>query len=221
MLEDPGARGPERLYSIYMDIYRERTQTRCKHNAFCMDPSFITTVRSDRNACAAKGTSIQKSVVLGCGTPKCMILDGARFRICKRSLLPEVTRAYLVQVEAGDKVVILWVGAPVVTLGEDVLSFEPGARDNTLEYAELRALGGPAHFVKPTAPSSQTRAIVPFPGGAQRPPIFPTWVFRRTSQSTRRGLRALICSPSLANLRSLAISGLIYNDEAEHHKYSA
>ncbi len=75
---------------------------------------------------------------------------GCGFVYLQKESTPEVTRAYLVQVRAGDKLVIPfgWVHL-VVTLGEDVLSFGAWcARDNKLEYAELHALGGPAHFVQ-------------------------------------------------------------------------
>jgi glucose-6-phosphate isomerase len=60
---------------------------------------------------------------------------------------PVVTRAYLVRVQAGDRLVIPFGWAHLVVTGDGVLSFGAWcARANRLEYARLQALGGPCYY---------------------------------------------------------------------------
>jgi len=192
MLEDPGARGPERLYSIYMDIYRD-ADADALHAQRLLYGSVIYNhgaigqerLRSQGHIHSEKrGVGLRYSEVYDFWT-------GRGFVYLQKEPTPEVTRAYLVQVEAGDKVVIPfgWVHL-VVTLGEDVLSFGAWcARDNTLEYAELRALGGPAHFVQAdgsvitnpryrSVPQVAYATAADFPdlGIPQDKPIYTSWL---------------------------------------------
>ncbi len=192
MLEDPGARGPERLYSIYMDIYREEDTDalqaqRLLYGSVIYNHGAIgqERLRSQGHIHSEKrGVGLRYSEVYDFWT-------GRGFVYLQKEPTPEVTRAYLVRVEAGDKVVIPfgWVHL-VVTLGEDVLSFGAWcARDNTLEYAELRALGGPAHFVQAdgsvitnpryrSVPQVAYATAADFPdlGIPQDKPIYTSWL---------------------------------------------
>jgi glucose-6-phosphate isomerase len=149
MIEDRHGAGPDHLYTIYMDIHR-REDRRALHDQGLLYGTVIYNhgtigrerLRSQGHLHSAKpGTDLRYSEVYEFWTGR-----GSVF--LQKESAPEVTRAYLVRVRAGDKLVIPfgWVHL-VVTEGEDVLSFGAWcARANTLEYGPLQALNGPCWY---------------------------------------------------------------------------
>jgi glucose-6-phosphate isomerase len=148
MLEDPGARGPDHLYTIYMDILR-RQDREALHAQGLLYGSVIYNhgtigrerLRSQSHVHALKpGTTLRYSEVYEFWT-------GRGFVFLQKECAPVVTRAYLVPVQAGDRLVIPFGWAHLVVTGEGVLSFGAWcARANALEYARLQALGGPCYY---------------------------------------------------------------------------
>jgi glucose-6-phosphate isomerase len=150
MLEDPHATGPNHLYTIYMDLCRQADASVLReqgllygamvYNRGALGAEYL---RSQSHLHSKKvGTSLRYSEVFEFWT-------GRGFLYLQRECGPEVSRAYLVRVEPGDRIVLPfgWVHL-VITTGEDVLSFGAWcARQNSFEYHALRELGGPAHFV--------------------------------------------------------------------------
>lgn len=150
-LEDPHAEGPDHLYTIYMDIYRQQDRQalldqELLYGAVVYNHGTVgrERLRSQGHIHSEKpGTGLRYSEIYE-------FWSGQGFVYLQRECTPEVTGAYLVRVGPGDKLVIPfgWVHL-VVTLGDEVLSFGAWcARRNELEYEQLRALGGPAHFVQ-------------------------------------------------------------------------
>ncbi len=151
MLEDRRADGPEHLYSIYMDIYRDEDGPALRAQDILYGSVIYNhgtvgheRLRSQGHVHSDKpGTGLRYSEVYD-------FWSGHGLVYLQKECGPTVSRAFLVHVSAGDKLVIPfgWVHL-VVTLGDDVLSFGAWcARRNTFEYACLQALGGPAHFVQ-------------------------------------------------------------------------
>jgi glucose-6-phosphate isomerase, archaeal len=150
-LEDPQATGPDHLYTIYMDIAR-RDDLDALHAQGLLYGAVIYNagtigqerLRSQGHIHSEKpGTGLRYSEVYE-------FWSGQGLIYLQKECAPQVSEAYLIPVNAGDKVVIPygWVHL-VVTLGEQVVSFGAWcARANQLEYAALRALGGPAYFVQ-------------------------------------------------------------------------
>jgi glucose-6-phosphate isomerase len=150
MLADPTATGPAHLYTIYMDIGRAQDaqalrQQRLLYGVVIYNHGIVgrERLRSQGHIHSEKpGTGLRYSEVYEFWT-------GQGYVYLQKELAPNVTRAFLVKVGPGDKLVIPfgWVHL-VVSLGDEALSFGAWcARENRLEYEQLRALGGPAHFV--------------------------------------------------------------------------
>ncbi|MBE3561504.1 MAG: hypothetical protein IMW89_20130 [Ktedonobacteraceae bacterium] len=192
MLADHQANGPEHLYTIYMDVYRQQDE-----NALLQQKLLYGIVvynhgtlgnerlRSQGHIHSEKpGTGLRYSEVYEFWT-------GHGLVYLQKECAPHVTSAYLVAVGPGDRLVIPfgWVHL-VVTLGDEVLSFGAWcARENKLEYEELRRLGGPAHFVQSDGsvrPNPQYQSVPPvryatpadFPdlGIPRDRPIYTSWL---------------------------------------------
>ncbi len=190
-LADPGARGPDHLYTIYMDIYERSDEPALRdqgllygavvYNHGAMGKEWVRSqghVHSEKN-----GTGLRYSEVYEFWT-------GTGYIYLQKENGPVVSRAFLVEVKAGDRLLIPfgWVHL-VVNSGDDVLSFGAWcARENILEYDRLRELGGPAHFVLTDGsvvknPRYQSVADVqyatprdfPHLGIAHDRPIYSTW----------------------------------------------
>jgi glucose-6-phosphate isomerase len=151
MLEDPRASGPEHLYTIYMDIHDESDAPSLRaqgllYGAVVYNHGVVghERLRSQGHIHSEKpGTGLRYSEIYEFWT-------GHGYVYLQKECAADVTRAFLVEVGPGDKLVIPfgWVHL-VVTLGDQALSFGAWcARANHLEYEALRALGGPAHFVQ-------------------------------------------------------------------------
>ncbi|HVC79798.1 MAG TPA: glucose-6-phosphate isomerase family protein [Chloroflexota bacterium] len=149
MMADGRGAGPDHLYTVYMDLYmREDRQALHEqgllYGAVLYNHGVIgrERLRSQGHIHSEKpGTGLRYSEVYEFWT-------GRGYVFLQKESAPEVTRAYLVRVRAGDKLVIPfgWVHL-VVTDGDEGLSFGAWcARANTLEYARLQALGGPCYY---------------------------------------------------------------------------
>jgi glucose-6-phosphate isomerase, archaeal len=149
-LEDPGAFGPERLYTIYMDVCRAED-----HAALVKQSLLYGTVvynhgnigrerlRSQGHRHSLKpGTDLRYSEVYEFWT-------GHGFVYLQKECAPVVTRAILVPVGPGDKVIVPlgWVHLTIASVHEPLAFGAWCARECLLEYKQLRGLGGPAHFV--------------------------------------------------------------------------
>ena len=150
MLENRHAAGPDHLYTIYMDIYRREDRQALLAQGLLYGTVIYNhgtigreRLRSQSHVHSEKpGTGLRYSEVYEFWT-------GRGYVFLQKERAPVVTRAYLVRVQAGDKMVIPfgWTHL-VITEGDDVLSFGAWcARANRLEYARLRALGGPCYYV--------------------------------------------------------------------------
>jgi len=149
-LADPAACGPDHLYTIYMDVCH------VQDHAALVDQSLLygavvynhgrlgrERLRSQGHRHSRKlGTELRYSEVYEFWT-------GHGFVYLQKECDPVVTRAILVPVGPGDKVVVPlgWVHLTVAAVDEPLAFGAWCARDGRLEYDELRALGGPAHFV--------------------------------------------------------------------------
>jgi glucose-6-phosphate isomerase len=149
-LADPEASGPDRLYTIYMDICRAEDHTALVgqsllygavvYNHGCIGRERL---RSQGHRHSRKpGTELRYSEVYD-------FWAGHGFVYLQKECDPVVTRALLVPVGPGDKVVVPlgWVHLTVASDHEPLVFGAWCAREGRLEYSELRALGGPAHFV--------------------------------------------------------------------------
>ena len=149
MFEDAHAAGPEHLYTIYMDIYRQEDRQALLSQGLLYGTVIYNhgtigreRLRSQSHIHAEKpGTGLRYSEVYE-------FWSGRGYVFLQKESAAVVTRAYLVPVQAGSRLVIPFGWAHlVVTEGEEVLSFGAWcARANTLEYGALRALGGPCYF---------------------------------------------------------------------------
>ncbi len=151
-LADPSASGPEHLYTIYMDIAAGEDLPALRKQGLLYGSVVYNhgmlgreLLRSQGHIHSEKpGTGLRHSEVYEFWT-------GHGLVYLQKECGPVVTRAYLIEVGPGDKVVVPfgWVHL-TVNAGVEALSFGAWcARDNTLEYDGLRALGGPAHFFLP------------------------------------------------------------------------
>lgn len=151
MLEDPDARGPEHLYTIYMDIAHKDDMPALQEQSLLYGTVIYNhgaigreRLRSQGHIHSEKpGTGLRYSEVYEFWT-------GHGFVYLQKECAADVTRAFLVSVGPGDKLVIPFGWVHLVVASEDeVLSFGAWcARENKLEYEQLRRLGGPAHFVQ-------------------------------------------------------------------------
>jgi glucose-6-phosphate isomerase len=149
MMEDGRGAGPDPLYTIYMDLYR-REDRQALHEQGLLYGAVLYNhgtigrerLRSQGHVHSEKpGTGRRYSEVYEFWT-------GQGYVFLQKESAPEVTRAYLVRVRAGDTLVIPfgWIHL-VVTDGDEGLSFGAWcARANRLEYARLQALGGPCYY---------------------------------------------------------------------------
>lgn len=141
---------PDHLYTIYMDIC-ERADRQALHDQGLLYGSVIYNhgtiggerLRSQGHLHGEKpGTGgLRYSEIYEFWTGRGLVF-------LQKEAAPVVTGAYLVRVRAGDKLVIPFGWAHlVVTEGDEVLSFGAWcARANSLEYAQLQALGGPCYY---------------------------------------------------------------------------
>src|SRR5439155_15388142 len=151
MLADPQATGPERLYTIYMDIYRAEDGPALQEQGLLYGAVVYNHGAIGQERLRSQGHIHSEKIGVGLRYSEVYeFWTGHGLVYLQKELAPEVTRAFLVRVGPGDKLVIPfgWVHL-VVTEGDEVLSFGAWcARENVLEYEELRTLGGPAHFVQ-------------------------------------------------------------------------
>ena len=150
MLSDPAAPGPENLYTIYMDIAYQGDLPALREQSLLYGAVLYNKgsvgaerLRSQGHLHSEKpGTGLRYSEVYEFWT-------GHGFVYLQKECGPEVTRALLVPVGPGDTVVVPlgWVHLTVASPDEHLSFGAWCARENTLEYGQLRALGGPAHFV--------------------------------------------------------------------------
>ncbi len=149
MLADPDAQGPAHLYTIYMDIYQVGDRVALREQGLLYGSVIYNhgalgseRLRSQGHVHAEKqGTGLRYSEVYEFWT-------GQGHVYLQKECGPVVTKAYLVSVGPGDKLVIPfgWVHL-VVTEGDEVLSFGAWcARDTRFEYDCLQARGGPAYY---------------------------------------------------------------------------
>ncbi|NUR75760.1 MAG: glucose-6-phosphate isomerase [Thermoleophilia bacterium] len=149
-LEDPEASGPEHLYTIYMDVCRAAdhgalVDQSLLYGAVVYNHGLIGRERlrsqGHRHSCKP-GTDLRYSEVYEFWT-------GHGHVYLQQECGPVVTRALLVPVGPGDKVIVPlgWVHLTVASTDEPLAFGAWCAREGKLEYDELRALGGPAHFV--------------------------------------------------------------------------
>lgn len=150
MLRDPQAGGPDELYTIYMDIARSEDTSALRDQGLLYGAVVYSSgtlggerLRSQGHIHSRQpGGDLRYSEVYEFWT-------GRAYLYLQRECAPDVSRAMLVEVGPGDKVVVPsgWVHL-VVTLGAETVSFGAWcARDNQIEYEGLKALGGPAYFV--------------------------------------------------------------------------
>ncbi|MES1239511.1 MAG: glucose-6-phosphate isomerase family protein, partial [Chloroflexota bacterium] len=149
-LADPDADGPEQLYTIYMDIADEPDlprllQQQLLYGAVVYNHGAIGNerLRSQGHIHSAQpGTGLRYSEVYEFWT-------GHGHVYLQKECASEVTRALLVPVGPGDKVIVPlgWVHLTVASDSETLAFGAWCARENELEYGGLRELGGPAHFV--------------------------------------------------------------------------
>jgi glucose-6-phosphate isomerase, archaeal len=149
-LADPEASGPEHLYTIYMDIccggdLPALVEQSLLYGAVVYNHGQIgrELLRSQghRHSCKP-GTELRYSEVYDFWT-------GHGFVYLQKECDPVVTRALLVPVGPGDKVIVPpgWVHLTVASDHEPLAFGAWCAREGRLEYDEFRSLGGPAHFV--------------------------------------------------------------------------
>lgn len=150
MLADPDAAGPEHLYTIYMDIYYCEDGEALRNQGLLYGSVVYNHGTIGRERVRSQGHIHSEKIGVGLRYSEVYeFWTGRGLVYLQKELAPEVTRAYLVPVGPGDKLVIPfgWVHL-TINDGDEVLSFGAWcARQNILEYDELRSLGGPAHFV--------------------------------------------------------------------------
>jgi glucose-6-phosphate isomerase len=168
MLKDRHAQGPDHLYTIYMDIY-DRGDGPALHDQGLLYGAVIYNhgalgterLRSQGHVHSTKpGTGLRYSEVYEFWT-------GHGFVYLQKECAPRVSRAFLVQIGPGDKLVIPfgWVHL-VIAARDEVLSFGAWcARANHLEYDCLGALGGPAYYFR------HDGSLEPNPNYTHIPPI--------------------------------------------------
>jgi glucose-6-phosphate isomerase, archaeal len=149
-LADPEASGPENLYTIYMDVCRAEDHPALIHQSLVYGAVVYNHGRLGQERLRSQGhrhsrrpgTELRFSEVYEFWT-------GRGFVYLQKECDPVVTQALLVPVGPGDKLVVPpgWVHLTVASLDEPLAFGAWCARDSHLEYDELRALGGPAHFV--------------------------------------------------------------------------
>jgi glucose-6-phosphate isomerase len=149
MLQDTDARGPDHLYTIYMDILRQEDRAALYEQGLLYGAVIYNhgsigreRLRSQSHIHSRKpGTELRYSEVYEFWT-------GQGYVFLQKESAPVVTRAYRVRVQAGDRLVIPFGWAHLVVTGDDgVLSFGAWcARANKLEYDRLHALGGPCYY---------------------------------------------------------------------------
>jgi glucose-6-phosphate isomerase len=149
MLQDAQAQGPEHLYTIYMDIARQEDIASLREQGLLYGAVVYNsgTVGQERLRSQGHVHSVKPGTGL-CYSEVYEFWTGKGLVYLQKECASRVSRAFIVPVKAGDKLVIPfgWVHL-VVTQGDELLSFGAWcARENRLEYELLRALGGPAYF---------------------------------------------------------------------------
>jgi len=149
-LANPEASGPEHLYTIYMDICRAGDHAALVGQSLLYGAVVYNhgqigreRLRSQGHRHSRKpGTELRYSEVYEFWT-------GHGFVYLQQECEPVVTRALLVPVGPGDRVIVPlgWVHLTIASDHEPLAFGAWCAREGRLEYGELRALGGPAHFV--------------------------------------------------------------------------
>lgn len=192
MLEDPHADGPDHLYSIYMDIGRAEDLPALTAQGLLYGAVVYNHGAVGRERLRSQGHIHSADARSGLRFSEAYeFWTGHGYVYLQRECGPAVSRAVLVPVGPGDKIVVPsgWVHL-VVTLGDELLSFGAWcARDNQLEYGALRDIGGPAYFVQAdgsVALNERYTSVVPlerattadFPGfGIPRDqPIYRSWL---------------------------------------------
>jgi glucose-6-phosphate isomerase len=149
-LAAPSATGPAHLYTIYMDICAREDLSAIRTQGLLYGAVVYNHGRIGRERLRSQGH--RHSEQPGTGLRYSEVYEfwsGQGFVYLQKECAPVVSRAVLVPVNPGDKVIVPLGWTHLTVASEDeVLSFGAWcARDNRIEYEELRALGGPAHFV--------------------------------------------------------------------------
>jgi glucose-6-phosphate isomerase len=149
MLKDGVADGPDHLYTIYMDIYRHEDRELLHDQRLLYGAVVYNHGTMGRERLRSQGHVHSEKPGVGLRYSELYeFWTGHGYVFLQKESTPVVTRAYLVRVKAGDRLVVPFGWAHlVVTEGDDVLSFGAWcARDNRLEYGQLRALRGPCWY---------------------------------------------------------------------------
>jgi glucose-6-phosphate isomerase len=149
-LRIPNASGPEHLYTIYMDIFDREDRAALQAQKLLYGAVVYNhgTIGDERLRSQGHVHSIDPKSRLRFSEVY-EFWTGRGYVYMQKEAAAVVTRALLIPVKAGDKVVVPlgWMHLTIAD-GDDVLSFGAWcARENNLEYAEVRRLGGPAHFL--------------------------------------------------------------------------
>jgi glucose-6-phosphate isomerase, archaeal len=149
-LASPSATGPAHLYTIYMDICAREDLSAIRTQGLLYGAVVYNYGRIGSERLRSQGHRHSEQPSTGLRYSEVYeFWTGHGFVYLQKECAPVVSRALLVPVGPGDKVIVPlgWTHLTVASENE-VLSFGAWcARDNRLEYEELRALGGPAHFV--------------------------------------------------------------------------
>jgi glucose-6-phosphate isomerase len=150
MLADPRARGPEHLYTIYMDVCDRGDFAGVQAQSLLYGAVVYNFGTIGRERLRSQGHIHSESPKTGLRYSEVYeFWTGHGFVYLQKECSPVVTRALLVPVGPGDKVIVPfgWVHLTVAAVDE-VLAFGAWcARENRLQYGDLRRLGGPAHFI--------------------------------------------------------------------------
>jgi glucose-6-phosphate isomerase len=150
MLADPAASGPEQLYTIYMDIYEHGDGEVLREQGLLYGAVVYNHGTVGKEWLRSQGHVHSEKIDVGLRYSEIYeFWTGHGYIYLQKECRPAVSRAFLVRVGPGDRLVIPfgWVHL-VINAGAEVMSFGAWcARENTLEYDQLRLLGGPAHFV--------------------------------------------------------------------------
>lgn len=149
MMRDEEAAGPDPLYTIYMDVCRRQDREALRQQGLLYGSVIYNHGAVGRERLRSQGHRHAEKPGTGLGYSEVFeFWTGRGSLFLQKECGPIVSRAYLVSVGPGDRVVLPsgWVHA-IITEGHECLSFGAWcARANTFEYEGLRALGGPCYY---------------------------------------------------------------------------
>src|SRR5947209_2820212 len=150
MLREPTAEGPDHLYTIYMDIYRQEDGAALREQGLLYGSVIYNHGTLGRERLRSQGHVHPEKPGSGLRYSEVYEFWTGRGDVyLQKECGPTVTRALVVRVGPGDKLVVPqgWVHL-VVTAGEEPLSFGAwcARAQGGFEYEGLRRLGGPAYY---------------------------------------------------------------------------